>query len=89
MKNVRDLFKSERELWLEKARDAAVQLLNERPIITIEDVLKVCSRPDYVHPNTTGRVFNDKKIFRAVGWRPSARTEMNGRQVRTWMLRHS
>lgn len=86
MKTAKDLFKDERDKWLENARTTAFKLLKRSERITIEDVLKVCPRPQYVHPNTTGKVFIEKE-FVAVGWRPSQRPLMNGRQVRVWTLR--
>lgn len=82
--NVKDLFKKEREVWLLKARDTAKELLKEYYSITIEDVLKKCPRPDYIHRNATGKVFD--KDFIAIGWRRSARPLMNGRQVRVWRM---
>lgn len=86
MKTVQDLFKLEKQAWLEDARSAARTLLKNRPYITIEDVLEITPRPQYVHPNTTGQVFLDND-FVAVGWMPSKLRSMNGRQVRRWVLR--
>ena len=83
--NVQDLFKREREEWLNNARLTAIKLLSKRRTITIEDVLKVCERPDYVHRNVTGAVFQSSD-FRPCGWSPSKRPFMNGRQVRVWCL---
>lgn len=85
MVTVKDLFKKEREVWLESARLAAKELLEDKPLITIEDVLKVCPRPEYIHRNTTGKVFNND--FQPVGWRKSKRPIMNGRFVRIWRLK--
>lgn len=85
MVTVKDLFKKEREAWLENARLTAKELLEDKPLITIEDVLKVCPRPEYIHRNTTGKVFNND--FQPVGWRKSKRPIMNGRFVRIWRLK--
>ena len=85
MVTVKDLFKKEREAWLENARLAAKELLEDKPLITIEDILKVCPRPEYIHRNTTGKVFNND--FQPVGWRKSKRPIMNGRFVRIWRLK--
>ena len=85
MVTVKDLFKKEREAWLESARLTAKELLEDKPLITIEDVLKVCPRPEYIHRNTTGKVFNND--FQPVGWRKSKRPIMNGRFVRIWRLK--
>lgn len=40
MVTVKDLFKKEREAWLEEPRTAAKKLLEDKSLITIEDVLK-------------------------------------------------
>lgn len=85
MKTIRDLFKQERDDWLDSARVTAKKLLKRRAYITIEDVLEKCPRPSYIHHNSTGRVFTNE--FVAVGWRRSERPLMNGRQVRVWKLR--
>lgn len=84
MVTVKDLFKKEREAWLEEARTTAKKLLEDKALITIEDVLKECPRPEYIHRNTTGKVFNSD--FKLVGWRKSERPVMNGRFVRVWRL---
>lgn len=84
MVTVKDLFKKEREAWLEEARTTAKKLLEDKALITIEDVLKEYPRPEYIHRNTTGKVFNSD--FKPVGWRKSERPVMNGRFVRVWRL---
>ena len=84
-KTVPDLFQNERDKWLEETRAVARKLLKRKFSITIEDVLEKCPRPQYVHPNTTGRVFLGTD-FKAIGWQPSMRPSMNGRQVRRWTL---
>lgn len=83
--NVPSLFKRFTIDWLEEAGDTAEILCRKRGVVTIEDVLKVCPRPTYVHRNTTGKVFD--KRFVAIGWRRSDRPAMNGRQVRIWKLK--
>lgn len=84
MVTVKDLFKKEREAWLEEARTTAKKLLEDKALITIEDVLKEYPRPEYIHRSTTGKVFNSD--FKPVGWRKSERPVMNGRFVRVWRL---
>lgn len=68
MVTVKDLFKKEREAWLEEARVTAKKLLEDKSLITIEDVLKECPRPEYIHRNTTGNIFRCDD-FKPVGWR--------------------
>lgn len=83
---MKDLFKREREAWIENARVTARKLLDNKSLITIEDVLKECPRPPYLHRNTTGSIFR-RDDFVAVGWRKSERPLMNGRFVRVWRMR--
>ena len=83
---MKDLFKKEREAWVENARVTARKLLDYKSLITIEDVLKEGPRPPYLHRNTTGSVFRCDD-FVAVGWRKSERPLMNGRFVRVWRMR--
>lgn len=87
MKTVQDLFKQEKQAWLEDARSAARKLLENKPFITIEDVLEITPRPQYVHRNATGSVFKGED-FIATGWMPSKRLSMNGRHVRRWVMRN-
>lgn len=67
---MKDLFKKEREAWIENARVTARKLLENKSLITIEDVLKECPRPPYLHRNTTGSIFRCDD-FVPVGWRKS------------------
>lgn len=83
--NIQDLFRVTREEWIESARVAARNLLELRATITIEDVLEIVPRPNYLHPNTTGQVFRGD-MFRSVGFAPSRRAISNGRYVRIWKL---
>lgn len=83
---MKDLFKKEREAWIENARVTARKLLENKSLITIEDVLKECPRPPYLHRNTTGSIFRYDD-FVPVGWRKSERPLMNGRFVRVWRMR--
>ena len=80
-----DLFKKTREQWLQEARDAARKLLAYRDHITIEDVLEVCPKPEYLHRNTVGRVFDSE--FQHVGFAKSKRVISKGRWIQQWRLR--
>lgn len=86
MSDVQNLFRKEREDWLIQARATARELLKTRRTITVEDVLKVCPRPSYLHPSVTGSVFKDDD-FRPVGFRKSLRPISNSRIIRIWSLR--
>lgn len=82
---VHDMFAKSKQQWLTDARNTAEMLLKDRHSITIEDVLKECPFPSYLHHNTIGRVFIDKR-FCSVGITPSRRSSMNGRFIRRWAL---
>lgn len=84
--NVPNLFRQSTKDWLEEARDEAEKICHERGIVTVEDVLKVCPRPTYVHRNVTGAIFSRQR-FTDIGWRPSERPAMNGRRVFIWKLK--
>lgn len=84
METVQDMFRKTREEWLEDARATARKLLKFRNSITIEDVLVACPRPTFIHPNTTGKVFN--KEFKSVGITYSKRRSSHGRLIRRWQL---
>lgn len=86
-RTMQDVFRSEREAWLEDARAVAHRMIEERGApVTIEDVLQECPKPSYIHRNAVGAVFRSP-AFKAVGWAPSRRTAMNGRYVRKWSLK--
>lgn len=82
---VPDLFQSTREEWLTEARATARKLLTMQRTITIEDVLKECPRPSYLHRNVTGNVFHDKD-FKLCGYAKSKRPISNGRVISVWTL---
>lgn len=85
IKSVPDLFKSEREEWVEECRQAARQLLSHRETVTIEDVTAVCTRPSYVHMNTAGQVFKHPD-FQFAGFTKAKRTTAKGRWIMRWKL---
>lgn len=82
---VQDLFRTNREEWLMEARATARKLLTAHPTCTIEDVLKECPRPKYLHRNVTGSVFHDKG-FKLCGYTKSKRLISNGRVISVWTL---
>src|ERR1044072_315419 len=88
VKTAQDLFQRERNEWLHDARMTAKRLLRTRYYITIEDVLKSCPRPSYVHRNVTGHVFQDDDfVFK--GYTKSRRPISNGRTISFWTLKES
>lgn len=85
-KETRDLFRDQAKDWVEGARAAAKQLLRTNQTVTIEDVLHVYPRPEYVNRNITGVVFRHPD-FIAVGYMNSRRRISRGNIIRTWRLR--
>ena len=85
MSDVQDMFRRDREAWIEEARATARRLLVARQEITIEDVLTECPRPTHIHRNTTGSVFKHDD-FAPCGLTKSRRTISRGRYVMKWRL---
>lgn len=81
-----DLFHTQREEWLQKARHTAEKLAIEHGSVDIEDVLALCPRPRFLHKNVTGHVFK-APVFRTVGIRKSRRPISNGRLICIWAVR--
>lgn len=82
-----DLFKDEKQAWLNKARHTAEKIAIRTGQVDIEDVLAECPRPKYLHPGITGHVFQNSGVFRRKGFKSSRRAISNGRTIRTWELR--
>lgn len=82
---IKDLFRKQREEWLDKARQTAKRLLAVHSSVTIEDVLEHCPRPTYIHRNITGNVFRDE-AFVPFGFAHSRRRASHGRIIRRWVL---
>lgn len=85
-KTAQDLFRSEREDWLDKARATARKLLMTYPTITIDDVTRICPRPQYVNQNTVGRVFKHPDFQSAGRHQKSVRPLSKGRWNMVWRL---
>lgn len=88
MKTTQSLFRQSTIEWLEEARSTARGLLLTRPYITINDVLTICPRPQYVHRNIVGSVFKNGD-FRVVGFTKSNSRLAKGRIICQWGLKHT
>ena len=82
---VQDLFNLSRSQWIEGARTVAKRLLKNAHQITIEDVLHEFPRPQYIHKNTTGSVFQDE-AFVIAGYTKAKKRSSNGRAIGLWTL---
>jgi hypothetical protein len=78
-------FAKERQEWINDCRETARKLLTVRASITVEDVLKICPRPRYIHKNVTGSVFRDPD-FVMCGWTKATKSSSNGRWIMRWTL---
>lgn len=85
-KSIQDLFRQEKQEWIEGARVVARKLLRKYETITIEDVLAVYPRPSYLHYNITGMVFNHPD-FKGLNFVRSKRPLSHGNLIRRWRLR--
>jgi hypothetical protein len=81
---INGLFTEQKQAWLEEARYTARKLLETRESVTIEDVLKECPRPSYLHRNVCGSVFDSD--FKSVGFTKSKRPVSKGRWIQQWVL---
>lgn len=84
-KTVPDLFQLSRQEWLERARRTAQEIILRHGYCTVEDVLAICPRPDYVHRNVTGHVFQND-IFKFVRYTKSRRPISNARTICVWTI---
>lgn len=72
--------------WLAKAQATAQLIAATNGECTIDDVLKVCPRPDHISPNATGSVFSGKK-WKIVGRTNTTKISGHSREIRIWALK--
>ena len=80
-----DMFRTNKEAWLQEARQIAQKLLLTRGSITIEDLTEVHPLPKYIKKNFLGRVFRDD-VFQKAGYTNARRTMARGHALRVWEL---
>lgn len=68
------------DLWVAKARSIAEMLAAKSGNVTINDVLKICPRPEGVHPNAVGSVMRSKHL-RLVSFTQSDKTSAHARRI--------
>lgn len=74
------LFEFHRAEYLDRARQAAVELYHQRGPITVNDVREVCPPPDGMDGRVMGAIFSTRQ-WRCVGYGKSDRRECHGRPV--------
>lgn len=79
-----DLFKSQKQDWIDEARKVAHQLLKKQYSVTIEDVLRVHPLPKFLHRNTIGTVFSQSE-FSKIGYAPAKKLSSHGRILGVWV----
>lgn len=80
-----DMFRTNKEAWLQEAREIAQNMLLTRGQITIEDLLEAHPLPKYIKKSFLGQVFKDD-VFQAVGYKRARRLIANGHILRIWEL---
>lgn len=80
-----DLHEIHRRELLVEARERASEIFerNGKKPITIEDVRRLITIPEYINPVFLGAVFN-KKDWTPVGFVSATRSEAHGRPIRTF-----
>lgn len=87
-KSVQDLFRTEREDWVEACRTTAHKLLDEgKASITIDDVTDIHPRPSYIHKNATGSILTAKH-FTCIGYTKSRKASRKGSVVAIWTKKY-
>lgn len=66
--------------WVSRAREIAHMLASSGGEVTIEDVLKLCPRPEWVHPNACGAVMRSKNL-KLVRYTSALKTSSNARKI--------
>lgn len=82
---VQDMFGLTRQGWLLECRKTAKLLLRHMDSITVEDILVLVPRPEFIHRNSTGSIFDGQ--FKQVGWTQSKRPQSKGRYIMQWRLK--
>lgn len=72
--------------WLKVARNEAVRIIRDKGYCTSDDIHERCEIPPWLHRNTMGAVFKDKR-FTFSGFTISRRPEARGRTIRRYKLR--
>lgn len=71
--------------WVDEARKTAKELAVKQGIVSIDEVLSICPRPENVHPNSTGAIFREK-IWVKVGFKQSEKPSAHARVVGIYKL---
>ena len=72
--------------WVDKARSTAKALAILHGSVSIDDVLSMCSRPEAVHPNSTGAIFREN-IWEKIGYKQSEKPSAHARVVGIYKLK--
>jgi len=79
-------FETYRLPYIERAREAARELLRQKDYITIDDVREVCPPPEDIDPRVMGAVFKQSE-FESVGWTTSKRKVNHSRPIQRFRLK--
>ena len=79
---VQERFSFDKDDWLAQCRETATRLLRQQDTVTVEDILLLCPKPEYLHRNTIGSIFNSN--FIPVDFVKAKHKAAKGRWIRTW-----
>lgn len=86
MRNINlDIVESNNLEWVEKARRVGLQIARTFGRVSIEDVLKICPRPDSVSQNAVGSVLRGNNL-RLVGYKVALKKSSHGRKIGIYEL---
>lgn len=85
--NQQGLFNVTKQQYIELCRDKARELLQTRAFVTSDDITEQVPRPKWIHPNTTGGIFQHPD-FQMVGVAIARKPSSNGRLIRKWGLKN-
>ena len=84
--NQLNAFTSLADDWLRSARDLAKRIAFEEGSVTAEDINRRHPLPSGLHPNTMGKLFSVRDVFRWNGTKKSQTPSRKGGIISIWML---
>lgn len=76
---------SHNEPWTSKARSVALMLASKNGEVNINDVLRICPRPNHININATGSVMRDKRL-KLIGYTTSLKRSSHARKIGVYSI---
>ena len=77
---------SSREIWLDQARELAIDIINRRGMVSINDVRNYLALPTGAHPNLWVAVLRGK-VFEPIGYTQASHPLSHARAIRIYKLK--